>query len=171
MEVEKILDAGSGILSDVMAAVESNHYQDLGKKISDRVVDATGAVSNTRNTSGAYTHTGGPSAGTYYRQSSSAGPAQGGPQRGPEVYTGTVEPTNRKDGVFHTNFADGKAFGADRTGAPGGNYQGGQQARQNTNYQNAGPAQSEANTNRHANQGAQNFSQGAYSSDAYRRFS
>ena len=141
MEVEKILDAGSGILSDVMAAVETNHYQDLGKRISDRVMDATAAVSNARNGSGAYTSAGGASAGTY-RQGSPAGPAQGGQTGGPEVYTGTVEPTNRKDGVFHTNFADGRAFGADRTGAPGGNYQ-----------------------------NAQNFSQGAYSSDAYRRYS
>ena len=166
MEVEKILDAGSGILSDVMAAVETNHYQDLGKRISDRVMDATAAVSNARNGSGAYTSAGGASAGTY-RQGSPAGPAQGGQTGGPEVYTGTVEPTNRKDGVFHTNFADGRAFGADRTGAPGGNYQGAQTAGQNGNRQNAGPAPGGAN----ANQGAQNFSQGAYSSDAYRRYS
>ncbi len=85
MEVEKILDAGSGILSDVMAAVESNHYQDLGKRISDRVMDATGAISNTRNGSGASAAGGsGASAGTY-RQGSPAGPAQGSATGGPEV--------------------------------------------------------------------------------------
>ncbi len=89
MEVEKILDAGSGILNDVMAAVETNQYQDLGRKISDRVQDVTGSITgNAGNVSG------------------------GKVSRDDTVYSGTVERTNKRDGVYRTNYNSG-AYSSD----------------------------------------------------------
>ncbi|MBO4337875.1 MAG: hypothetical protein J5842_07350, partial [Lachnospiraceae bacterium] len=91
MEVEKILDAGSGILSDVMTAVETNQYQDLGRKISDRVQDVTdGITGSSRNASG----------------------FSGAVNRDDTVYTGTVENTNKKDGIYRTNYNSG-AYSSD----------------------------------------------------------
>ena len=97
MEVEKILNAGSAILEDVMTAVETNQYQDLGRKISDRVTDVTSQITNGAN--------GQPGASSRYNE----GPAAGGDDT---VYSGTVEKTNRRDGVYRTNFNDG-AFSTD----------------------------------------------------------
>ncbi|MCR4690656.1 MAG: 5-bromo-4-chloroindolyl phosphate hydrolysis family protein [Lachnospiraceae bacterium] len=109
MEVEKILDAGSAILEDVMTAVETNQYQDLGKRIQDRVSEATKDIGGNRQS--------GYSAGS--RQSSQSGQSTASRSDG-KVYTGTVEPTNRRDGVFQTNFAEG---GGARQTTRSGSYQ------------------------------------------------
>ncbi|MCR5417309.1 MAG: 5-bromo-4-chloroindolyl phosphate hydrolysis family protein [Lachnospiraceae bacterium] len=125
MEVDKILDAGSAILEDVMTAVETNQYQDLGRRIQDRVSQATAQVG-----------------GRDYR-----GPIQ----REDGVYQGSVEPTNRKDGVFHPNYAQDAGSG-DTAGA------------QNTSGAQAGASD-------HVGAQSGSYTQGAYSSDAYRRYS
>ena len=114
MEVERILDAGSEILNDVMKAVETNQYEDLGRKIQDRVSDVTSQI--------------GSQGRPPYRGQTP--PFPGGTGQGSAdqtVYTGSVERTNRKDGVYRTNYAQN---GTDP-----------------------------------------DYSQGAYSSDSYRRYS
>ena len=86
MDVEKILDAGSGILDDVMTAVETNQFQDLGKKIQGRVSVATEDI---RSQNG-------------YGQT-------GRVTREDQVYTGSVEPTNKRDGIYQPNYAEGRS--------------------------------------------------------------
>ncbi|MCR5282645.1 MAG: 5-bromo-4-chloroindolyl phosphate hydrolysis family protein [Lachnospiraceae bacterium] len=117
MDVEKILDAGSGILDDVMTAVETNQFQDLGKKIQGRVSVATEDLRS---------------------QGSNGHTAQ--VTREDQVYTGSVEPTNKRDGIYQPNYAEGRS--SSNT----------QQSAQKTTA-------------------SADFSKGAYSSDAYRRYS
>ena len=83
MDVNELIRAGSDILGDVMTAVETNQYSDLGSRISGRIYEATA-----------------------YMNSVEAGLKDKNNKPGDKtVYSGTVENTNRRDGVYRTNFA------------------------------------------------------------------
>ena len=116
MEIDKILDAGSGILEDVVTAVEQNEYTDLGARIQSRVREAkvTQPASGTDDT----------------------------------VYSGVVEPTNKKDGIYRTNYAE-NAGGSGK----------------------AGQADSSQSGSNNAHPGQTDYHSGAYSGSAYRRYS
>ena len=45
MNIDDLLRAGNGILDDVIEAVNTNEYSDLGQKIRSRVKEATQTVS------------------------------------------------------------------------------------------------------------------------------
>ena len=128
MEVDKILNAGSDILNDVLTAVERNEYENLGSKIQDRVREATSELTG-----------------------STQGRSYGAPVREDGVYSGTVEPTNKRDGIYRTNYAENAA------GSGQSRNQEGSFSSQKGSY-NTHPDQTD-------------FRSGAYSSDAYRRYS
>ena len=126
--MDKILNAGSDILNDVLTAVERNEYENLGSKIQDRVREATSELT-------------GSTQGRHY----------GTPVREDTVYSGTVEPTNRWDGIYRTNYAENAASTAksQSTNSAPGSQQGSYDARPNR----------------------EDYRSGAYSSNAYRRYS
>ncbi len=83
-----MLKAGSDIMGEITYAVENNRYEDLGTRVSARVMDATRTFREAN------------------RKSESGMSEQSNAENGPEVYYGDVEKTNRRDGTYRVNYSD-----------------------------------------------------------------
>ncbi len=114
MDINELLRAGSDIFDDVMYAVEKNQYEDLGSKISGRIYEAS--------------------------QSMGFPGASQNTETDKTVYTGTVEKTDRKDGVYRTNFMGKPPYKSPAPSKSGGQKVTGGQAPPKAQGSRPGPA-------------------------------